>query len=137
MSMPQKRRKRYNLFALAVLVFLSGVVALVMAPRYSAIRAFAGLSFLIALWLVNASNVHTRSGLAATIDPASKLSGRVMWFIGLALLAAWGMSFLYLYKDALGGYHGIAAVYIFAGVAVVCLVFWLYLISKLPWGGRS
>jgi hypothetical protein len=46
------------------------------------------------------------------------------------LLAAWGFSFLYLYRDAVHGYQQILPVYLFAGFGLGCAVLWPYLISK-------
>jgi hypothetical protein len=124
-------RKRYGLFVLAILMGLSGVAVLLMGPKYSAIRFLAGVAFIVSVYLIRVSNVHTRSTLAASSDPAIERPGRLMWFVGAALLVVWGISFLYLYKDALDGYHGISAVYIFAGVAVACILFWSYLASRI------
>jgi hypothetical protein len=45
-------------------------------------------------------------------------------------LIAVGISFFYLYKHALGGYHQIAPVYIFAVAIVVCASTWGYLITR-------
>lgn len=134
--MSQKARKRYGLFVLAILMGLSGVAALSMGPKYSAIRSFAGVAFIIAVYLIRVSNVHTRSTLAATGDPASERPGRLMWFVGAALLVVWGISFLYLYflylyKDALDGYHEALPVYVFAGIGLACALFWAYLSSRI------
>jgi len=42
-----------------------------------------------------------------------------------------GLAFLGLYDDALAGYHDTLPVYVFAGVAIVCMGIWGYLISKI------
>jgi hypothetical protein len=124
-------QKRYGLLVLAILIGLSGVAALSMAPKYSPIRSFAGVAFIVALYLIRVSNVHTRSTLATTSYPASNRPGRLMWFVGAALLVVWGISFLYLYKDALDGYHTVWPVYLFAAAASVCVCVWGYIASKL------
>jgi len=107
-------QKRYSLFVLAILLLLLGGAALSMGPKYSAIRSFAGVAFVVAVYLTRVSNVHARSTLAVTSDPASNRLGRLMWIVGFALLVVLGISFLYLYKDALDGYHEVLPVYLFA-----------------------
>jgi hypothetical protein len=54
-----------------------------------------------------------------------------MWFVGAALLVVWGISFLYLYKDALDGYREALPVYVFAGIGLACALFWSYLSSRI------
>jgi len=56
---------------------------------------------------------------------------RVMWFVGIALLLLTGVSFLYLYNDALHGYHEALPVYLFAAVGLACALVWSYLVSKI------
>lgn len=141
MTMSQKlTRKRYSLFVLAILLGLSGVAVLIVGPKYSVIRSFAGVAFIVGVYLIRVSNVHTRFTLAATSDQgtdseAKNGRGRLMWIIGAALLPVAGASFFYLYQDALHGYHEVLPVYVFAGVAALCALLWSYLISKLLSGG--
>jgi hypothetical protein len=54
-----------------------------------------------------------------------------MWIIGAALLLLTGVSFFYLYQDALHGYHEALPVYVFAGVGLACALVWSYLVSKM------
>lgn len=132
------RRKRYGLFALAVVLFLSGVVLLV-GVNNLLIRSFSGLMFVISVYLFKISNVHDRAGVItvsgnekypeATIDRPSP----VMWAVGIGALVVGGVSFLFLYRDALEGYQEIWPVYVFAGVGFVCALIWGYLIAKLIW----
>jgi hypothetical protein len=129
-KIPQTQ-KRYSLFVLAILLLLLGGAALSIGPKYSAIRSFAGVAFIVAVYLIRVSNVHTRSTLAVSSNPASNRPGRLMWIVGFALLVVLGISFLYLYKDALDGYHEVLPVYLFAGVGIACAGVWGYIASKL------
>jgi hypothetical protein len=129
-------RKRYGLLVLAIMVLLSGGVALFMGSNSFAVRSFGAVACIVSVYLVRISNVHTHSALAVTNDRgtdsrATKRPGPLMWTVGVALLAVMGISFLSLYIDALRGYHEILPVYIFAGIAVACAVFWSYLLSRI------
>jgi hypothetical protein len=124
-------QKRYGLFVLAILMGLSGVAALSMGPKYSAIRSFAGVGFIVAVYLIRVSNVHTRSTLAVTCDQATKRPGYLVWIVGFALLLLAGVSYLLMYIDALHEGHTVWPVYLFAGVAIACAGAWGYIASKL------
>lgn len=54
-----------------------------------------------------------------------------MLALGIVLLMAVGFSFHYLYRDALGGYHEVAPVYVFASVGIACTAAWAYVIAKI------
>ncbi|MFZ1974392.1 MAG: hypothetical protein WAU89_16225 [Candidatus Acidiferrales bacterium] len=41
------------------------------------------------------------------------------------------MSYLYLYHDAIHGYHEALPVYVFAGVGLACTIVWAYLVAKM------
>jgi hypothetical protein len=55
---------------------------------------------------------------------------RLTLIAAVFLLAAWGFSFLYLYRDAVHGYQQLLPVYLFAGLGLGCAALWPYLISK-------
>ncbi len=54
-----------------------------------------------------------------------------MWIVGFALLVVWGISFLYLYKDALDGYHEVLPCLSVCRSWTACLAVWGYIASKL------
>jgi hypothetical protein len=124
-------RKRYGLFVLAILVLLSGGVALVMGSN-----SFAAVACILSVYLVRISNVYTQAASTVISDqgPDSRATKRprpLMWIFGVALLAAQGISFLSLHRGALGGHQEILPVYIFAGIALACTLFWSYLLSRI------
>ena len=137
MSMSQGfPRKRYSLFILAILSFLLGGVALYIGSHNFAIRSIGLLAILISTYLVRISRVHSRYGLSVEGGQeanyvAIRRPGRFLWGSSIALLLLAGVSFLYLYHDALHGYQEVLPVYIFAGVGVVCTLVWSYLLLRI------
>lgn len=134
MTMVQKRR--YGLFALAIAVFLAGGAAIFAGFNNPLALAFAGLMIVASVRLVKASNVHGEARLTdvslGNADPdGAKRPGPLAWTVGIGSAAAVGISFFYLYKDAVNGYHGIVPVYAFAASALVAAVVWSYLAAKL------
>ena len=133
---PVPPAKRYGLFALAILLLLFGGVALFMGAHNHAIRALGSLACVASAYLVKLSNIHARSNGA--ISAGQEVSSRrskhpppLLWALGVISLAVLGIASLFLYKDALGGYHEVQAVYVFAGASVACALVWAFLISKL------
>ncbi len=131
-------KKRYGLLALAILLLLCAGVALYIGRNNFVIRSVGLVLILASVFLVKISNVHSRTELTAANGKdanteATNHPGPLMWTVGVALLVAFGISYLYLYKDALDGYHAVLPVYVFAGVGLVCGLFWSYLITKLIW----
>jgi putative flippase GtrA len=91
---------------------------------------------LVSVYLVRISHVHARSTANFAADQgadtkAKKVPGRLTWLLGIALLLLTGISYLYLYYDALHGYHEVVPVYLFAGVGLACALVWAYLFAKL------
>ncbi len=129
-------RKRYGIFALAVVLFLSGVVLLV-GGNNLLIRSFSGLMFVISVYLLKISNVHDRAGVIAVSgnekypEETTNHPSPVMWTVGIGALVVAVGAFLFLYRDALEGYQEIWPVYAFAGVGLVCALIWGYLMAKL------
>ena len=135
-------QKRYGLFSLAILLLLLGGAALFLGSHNFPIRAVGVVGCIVSVYLVRISNVH--GGSTATIaanqgadTKAKERPGRLIWMVGIALLLLTGVSFLYLYQDALHGYHEALPVYVFAGVGLVCALVWSYLFSKLRQGARK
>jgi hypothetical protein len=62
---------------------------------------------------------------------ASKEPGRVLLMVGIVFLVLAGVSWWFLYRDALHGYHEVWPVYLFAGVAIVCTGVWGAILAKL------
>lgn len=122
-------RKSYSLFALAILLLMSGGVALFIGSGHLAIRSFGLVACIASVYLVRISNIHARPALPDS--RATELPGRLIWIIGVASLVLLGASFLYLYSDALHGYHEILPVYVFAGAGIACAIVWSYLASRI------
>jgi hypothetical protein len=78
------------------------------------------------------SNVRNRpfSVVGGQIAGSTRLPGRLTWSIGVLSLILAGAAFLYLYNDALHGYHELLPVYVFAGTALACTLVWSYLVSR-------
>jgi hypothetical protein len=137
MTMPQQAaKKRYGLFALALILLALAGVAIILGMHSTGLR-FLGLgALLVSLWLVGISNVHARQrplmrdGEVTNVK-AAKRPGPVGWALGAASLVAAGASYLYMYSDALAGYHEALPVYAFAGVGVACAVIWGYLLVRI------
>jgi hypothetical protein len=56
---------------------------------------------------------------------------RLAWAVGIGLVPAVAVSYLYLYRDAVHGGHEVLPVYVFAGVALACAVVWPYIATKI------
>jgi hypothetical protein len=136
-------RKRYGLFVLAMLMLLGGAAALFFAwtgftRRIEDFLIWSlGLFMIVAsTYLVRTSNVRARPRSVAGEEQASrpwagKRPGALLWLTGAASVIALVISYHYLYKDALGGYHQVWPVDVFAGVALICASLLAYLFSRL------
>jgi hypothetical protein len=127
---------RYGLFALAIVLLLSGGVIFVIGNNDFVIRSIGIVMFVGGANLVRVSRVGRLKGLPSTttesLDPeASRRPGRLAWAVGVASAVATGISFIFLYKDALDGYHQIWPVYMFAASSLICALAWSYLVAKL------
>lgn len=67
-----------------------------------------------------------RLNLTATNEP-----GRVMWFVGGALLVLAGVSYWLMHLDAIHGGHAGWPAYMFGGVILVGAGVWSYIVTKL------
>ena len=128
-------RKRHGVYALAILMLFWAGGAMIAGSHNFAIRSLALAACMVSVYLVRISNVHTRSVSDANSSQlmnsiAPKRPSAAMWTVAAALAALLGVSCLLLYRDALHGYHEILPVYLFAGVAAVCALYWAYLASK-------
>jgi hypothetical protein len=122
-------RKSYLLFSLAVLLGLLGGAAFFLEPHNFLIRSLGLLALIGSVQLVRISRVHSSD---QRVDlTASKAPGRLMWFVGIALLLLWGLSCFFMYIDAVRGYHTGWPVYMFVGVGLACAVVWSYIVAKL------
>lgn len=102
------------------------------------------------VYLMKVSNVHglidvlTRGGkdddsasirrprlLSTRPAPKTKRPGPVIWAMGVATLAAVGISYFYLQEAALHNGHQVMPVYVFAAAALICAVVWGVLLAKL------
>jgi hypothetical protein len=120
-------RKRYGLYSLAILFLVLGGACFIAGYRSFAIRSLGLVALMVSAYFVRISKFH------ASPVPVirEKGPGRLAWTIGIALVPAAGMSYLYLYNDAIHGYHEALPVYVFAGVALACAIVWAYLVAKM------
>jgi len=128
--------KKYGLFALAIILLLSGGVTLVIGFNDFMARSLGVLMCVVSAYLVRVSNVRGLKGLRNTDSQnlnlvMPKRPGRAAWVWGVASAVALGISFIYLYKDALDGYNQVWPVYAFAGSALICASVWSYIVAKL------
>jgi peptidoglycan/LPS O-acetylase OafA/YrhL len=127
--------KRYGLFAVAIVLLVCGGFALLMGSTHFLFRPLGALACLVSVWLVKLSRVHAESDAAASARNVSlgttDRPRPAMWALGVVSLIAAAISYLYLYKDALDGYHEILPVYCFAAAMLVVAVIWGYLAAKL------
>jgi hypothetical protein len=128
-------RKKFGLFALAMILLTAAGVAMVRGFNNFTMRSLALVACIASIYLVRASGVHSRSlpvtNGQRTESIAKKGPGRAMWIIGAALVPVAAASYLYLYEDAHHGHRQILAVYLFAGVAMLCTLVWSYLASQI------
>jgi hypothetical protein len=94
------------------------------------------MALIVSANFVRVSKVHASAAPTIRTDleadsKGEKGPGGVAWAIGIALVPAAGMSYLYLYNDAIHGYHEALPVYVFAGVGLACAVVWAYLVAKM------
>ena len=137
MTVPENvPQKRYGLFILAIFLLLSAGAAFYLASDSLAIRSLAAVAGIASVYLVRISHVHTEDSGARVDFTASERPGRLMLFVGIALLVLAGVSYWLMHIDALHGGHTGWPAYMFAGVAVACAVVWGYIITKLVWRGR-
>lgn len=137
MNAPPKEpiKRKYGLLILAIALLLFAGAALVVSPHDVAIRSLGMLAIVISVYCVRLSKAAGAGSTMTTIQQtASSLptrSGRSVWIVSILLVPLFGMSFAWLYSDAVQGYHQILPVYCFAGAAIVCALCWSYLVARL------
>lgn len=109
---------------------------MVLGANRPGIRSLSALAIILSAFCLRKSNLSVRSlagGAATNQDdfPAVKRPGKAIWIISIMLVPALGISFFSLYHDAATGYNQVWPVFLFAGVALVCTLFWSYLVSQL------
>jgi len=126
-------QKRYGLFSLAIFLLLLGGAFFFLGFGNFVIRSLGLLACIASVSLIRISDVRDRpfSVLGSGQVAGSRRGpGRLTWSIGVLSLLLAGASFLYLYNDALHGYHELLPVYVFAGTALACTLVWSYLVSR-------
>ena len=127
-------QKKWGLYSLAILFLVLSFVGLIAGNRSFAIRSLGLVALIVSAYFVRVSKVHGPPAIRTDLEADSKGAkgpGRLAWAIGIALVPAAGTSYLYLYNDAIHGYHEALPVYVFAGVALACATVWAYLVAKL------
>jgi hypothetical protein len=124
MTIPsQARWKFYTLRALAAVLLVLAAVMFVLRPNNFGIRSLSLLAILLSLWLVRRSSAYAwrALGRVETGLPATGTVGLLAWILAAASLAACGVSYFLMYRDALHGGKEVWPVYVF-GVAALSLV---------------
>lgn len=129
-------KKRYGFLILAVLLLLSGGGAFYAGSHNFAVRSLGLVAIVASAYLARISHAYSRPGASAasgeeTNSRSARRPGRLLWTVSAALLLLAGVSYLYLYNDALHGYHEVLPVYVFAGVGLACVLVWSYLVSRI------
>ena len=135
-------RKRYGLFALAILLLLFGGVGIYLGSHNYPIRVLSLVAIMASAYLVRISHVHERSGLPEASLRGKDLKtakgpGRPLWIVSLALVPLLGASFFLLRYDAVNGGHEAWPADVFAGVVIACAIVWGYLAAKIFGGGTG
>lgn len=129
-------KKNYGLFALAIVLLISGLVINVIYFKDFPLRSFGLLIFVGGLFLVKLSNVRSvKAGgftVSQTVNPAeSKPPGLIAWALSVACAGAIVLSYICMRNDALAGGHEAWPAYAFAGSAVIAAMVWGYVVAKL------
>lgn len=133
------RLKWYALFGLATLLIVCAGVAFYVRPNNFPIRLIGLLLILVSVYLFRKSIIYRRPRVSGSdtedthVKAIKRYPSPLMWVVGVVLLVAWGLSFLYLDMDAIDGYRDVLPVYLFTGVGLACGLFWAYLLAKLFW----
>lgn len=122
------RGRRYGMFALAIATFLLGVTAIFIGFNNLMSLAFAGLMMMVSAYFVKASRADGTSRDIETRPDRSKVQ---LWISCIVATAALVVSFAFLYRDAIHGYHDVWPVFAFAGSGLVALAVWGFVVAKL------
>jgi hypothetical protein len=129
-------KKSYGLFALAIVLLISGLVVNVVYFKDFPLRSLGLLIFVGGVFLVKASNVRSlkegRFTVSQNVSPVKhKRPGALAWALSAACVIAIGLSYVCMRKDALAGGHEAWPAYAFAASAVAAAVVWGYVVAKL------
>jgi hypothetical protein len=132
----EQSKRKYALFVLAIFFLMLAGAGLVIGSNNVAIRSLAMLAVIISVYCVRVANIHVGIDSAATASQQSRSKlparpRRSLWIVCIILLPLFGLSFIWLYSDAVQGYHQIWPVYCFAGIAIACALCWSYLVASL------
>jgi hypothetical protein len=125
-------RKRYALYALAILLLLLGGGGIYLGTHNYLIRALALVAIMASVHVARISHVHDRLSLpeASGRGKTARGPGRLLWIVSLALVPLLGASAFVLNMDAIHGGHEAWPVDVFAGVALACAGVWAALVSS-------
>lgn len=121
---------------LAIVVLMAGALLLAVYFDDFVLRFLGVLLCIVGAYLVRASKVRGLKVPSSTDSQASSLEmpsrpGRLAWALGVGSAVMVGVAYFYLYKDALGGYHQVWPVRIFAASAMFGALVWSYLGARL------
>ena len=126
--------KRYFL-VVAIVLLLAGGAGLYFGSQDFEVRSLALVAIVAVTYIVRLSRVpHGDPFLATnqgTDSQESKGSVRRLWIVGIAFVLVAGLSYMYLYNDALHGYHEALPVYVFASVGVAGVFVCGFLVSRI------
>lgn len=128
------KSRRIGLFAGATASLVMGLGILYIGFYNFVIRSAGLLLCVTSAYLVKLSlrpGEVAQTGTQGVTGAGSTRPGILSWATGAVVLMALALSFLFLYNDAVDGYHEVWPVYVFAGMVIVCSLVWSYLIVKL------
>lgn len=132
------RNKRYGTYALGIVVGLSGVAIAFIELNDLLIRSLGILMCLGGAYLIRVSKIQGRVGLRGARNKSSRGVGtnrprRPAWILGAASLVACGISFWFMNKDALDGYHNPWPLYAFIVSGTIFMLVSSYIAGVLIW----
>jgi hypothetical protein len=130
------QRKRYVLFSLAIVLFATAAVALLLGSGYPSIRPFAGIACIAGVYLVRISNGQRSQSLlnvpvAGVGFTEQKRLRRRLWIISIALMPLLGVALFLVYIDAANGGNETWPAYVLFGVVLACVAVWGGLIANI------
>jgi len=129
MNLSNANRRR-GLFVLAIVLLLGSVASLLMGHPLGTVLCIPSV------YLVRMSRVHSPAGATETRSAGIEVSrlsrpGRNLWVGSGVLAAAWGVSWILVVRDFNHGGHQGWPVIVFAGLGLVCITVWSYVLALI------
>jgi len=118
-----------------ILLLVGGALLYTGGSRFE-VRTLGFLACLLGVYMIRKSTLRDSSRYSgaeklSSSDGPSQRPSKKMWMVGVGLIALVGVSFFFLYEDAIGGYKDVVPVYFFTAAILVTAAFWAYLIARI------